>query len=63
MADKNSQGWRKYFKVADTSGQLSPISGKNQYVLDGYAKNVMGNDPHPRYDLADDRIAETGWFA
>jgi hypothetical protein len=39
MADKNSQGWRKYFKVADTSGQLSPISGKNQYGLDGYPKN------------------------
>ncbi len=31
--------------------------------LDGYSKRVMGNDPHPRYDLADDRIAETGWFA
>lgn len=31
--------------------------------LDGYSKKVMGNDPHPRYDLADDRIAETGWFA
>ncbi len=39
MADKNSQGWKKYFKVADTSGQLSPISGKNQYGLDGYPKN------------------------
>jgi hypothetical protein len=39
MADKNSQGWRKYFKVADTSGQLSPISGKNQFGLDGYPKN------------------------
>jgi peptide/nickel transport system substrate-binding protein len=31
--------------------------------LDGYSKKVMGNDPHPRYDLADGRIAETGWFA
>ena len=31
--------------------------------LDGYAKKVMGNDPHPRYDLSDARIAETGWFA
>ena len=31
--------------------------------LDGYSKKVMGNDPHPRYDLSDDRIAETGWFA
>ena len=33
MADKNQQGWRKYFKVADTSGQLSPISGR---YSDGY---------------------------
>ena len=21
--------WRKYFKVADTTGQMSPISGRN----------------------------------
>ena len=41
MADSNNdgKGWRKYFKVADTSGQLSPISGKNQFGLPGYAKN------------------------
>lgn len=31
--------------------------------LDGYAKNVMGNAPHSRYDLNDNRIAEKGWFA
>ena len=31
--------------------------------LDGYAKTVMGNTPHPRYDLNDNRIAEKGWFA
>jgi peptide/nickel transport system substrate-binding protein len=31
--------------------------------LDGYAKNVMGNTPHARYDLNDNRIAEKGWFA
>jgi peptide/nickel transport system substrate-binding protein len=46
--------------VADDGGMVCfAISD----YLDGYAKNVMGNDPHPRYDLADDRIAETGWFA
>ncbi len=39
MADKNQQGWRKYFKVADTSGVMSPISGSNQYGLPGYGKN------------------------
>ena len=37
MAD-NQRGWRKYFKVADTSGIMSPISGKNQFGLPGYAK-------------------------
>lgn len=39
MAEQNKQGWRKYFKVADTSGQLSPISGKNQFGLPEYGKN------------------------
>jgi hypothetical protein len=40
MAEKTSQGsWKKYFKVADTSGQLSPISGRNQFGLDNYGKN------------------------
>ena len=46
-------GWRKYFKVADTGGQLSPISGSNQFGLPGYPKqqgmggamaNGTGND-------------------
>lgn len=46
--------------VADDGGMVCfAISD----YLDGYSKKVMGNDPHPRYDLADDRIAETGWFA
>ena len=40
MPEKTSQGsWKKYFKVADTSGQLSPISGRNQFGLDNYGKN------------------------
>lgn len=39
MADKQQTGWRKYFKVADTSGQLSPISGKNQFGMPSYGKN------------------------
>ena len=30
--------WRKYFKVADVSGQMSPINGQNQYGLPGYQK-------------------------
>jgi hypothetical protein len=43
MAELNQRGWRKYFKVADTSGQLSPISGKNQFGLAGYARNDGDN--------------------
>jgi len=40
MPEKTTQGsWKKYFKVADTSGQLSPISGRNQFGLDNYGKN------------------------
>jgi hypothetical protein len=30
--------WRKYFKVADTGGTMSPISGSNQFGLPGYGK-------------------------
>jgi len=37
--DKNKGSWRKYFKVADTSGTMSPISGRNQFGLPGYSKN------------------------
>lgn len=33
-------GWKKYFTVADTSGNLSPISGKNQLGLPGYGRNT-----------------------
>ena len=32
------RGWMKYFKVAagDANGQLSPISGRNQFGMPGY---------------------------
>ena len=43
MAEPKQPGWKKYFKVADTSGVMSPISGRNQFGLPGYAKND-GND-------------------
>lgn len=46
--------------VADEGGMICFAIGD---YLDGYAKKVMGNDPHPRYDMADGRICETGWFA
>jgi peptide/nickel transport system substrate-binding protein len=32
-------------------------------TLDGYAANVKGVKPHPRFELADCRVAEKGWFA
>jgi hypothetical protein len=37
-------GWRKYFKVANTGGQLSPISGQNQFGLDGYPRQSGTGD-------------------
>ena len=38
-------GWRKYFKVANTGGQLSPISGQNQFGLPNYPRQSgMGYD-------------------
>ena len=39
MADQNKPGWKKYFKVADTSGTLSPISGRYSDGFPGYGKN------------------------
>jgi len=40
-------GWRKYFKIADVSGQLSPISGQNQFGLPGYPRQQgMGSDAY-----------------
>jgi hypothetical protein len=41
------QGWKKYFKLADVNqlGQLSPISGKNNFGLPGYNRgpNAMSD--------------------
>ena len=41
MADNDNnrkRGWKKYFRVANTGGQLSPISGQNQFGLPGYPR-------------------------
>ena len=35
----NKSGWKKYFKVADLSGQMSPISGGRDSGLPGYGRN------------------------
>jgi hypothetical protein len=39
MADQNKTGWKKYFKVADTSGSMGPISGRYSDGYPGYGKN------------------------
>jgi hypothetical protein len=39
MAEQNKTGWKKYFKVADTSGQLSPISGRHADGYPNYGRN------------------------
>jgi hypothetical protein len=36
---QDKRGWKKYFKVADTSGVMSPISGRNQFGLPNYPRN------------------------
>jgi hypothetical protein len=46
------RGWKKYFRVANTGSQLSPISGSNQFGLpnyprqtgSGYENGGTGND-------------------
>ena len=46
MADNENgrkKGWKKYFKVANTGGQLSPISGSNQFGLPGYDRQRGGD--------------------
>ena len=37
-------GWKKYFKVANTGGQMSPISGSGAEGLPGFGRND-GRDP------------------
>ena len=41
--EKNKATWRKYFKVADNSGTMSPISGRNQFGLPNYPRNDGNN--------------------
>jgi len=44
MADTEKKGWKKYFKVANVGGELSPLSGKSSDGLPGYGRND-GRDP------------------
>ena len=45
--------------IADTGGMICYAVGD---YLDGYAKKVKGAISHPRYDMADQRVAEKAWF-
>ena len=50
MADNDNnrkKGWKKYFKVANTGGQLSPISGQNQFGMPGYQRQRGSADETP----------------
>jgi hypothetical protein len=46
--------WKKYFKVANVSGEMSPISGQNQFGLPGYSKtgNATQSDSTARSNFA-----------
>ncbi|MFO1151361.1 MAG: ABC transporter substrate-binding protein [Alsobacter sp.] len=46
--------------ISDDGGMICFAIGD---YLDGYSKKVQGVKPHPRYDLADQRLAEKAWFA
>jgi hypothetical protein len=41
---ESAKGWRKYFKVANVDGALSPLSGSSKPGLPGYGRNT-GIDP------------------
>jgi peptide/nickel transport system substrate-binding protein len=46
--------------IAEDGGMICFAVSDN---LDGYAKTVRGNEPHARFDLVDEKLAEKGWFA
>ena len=43
--------WRKYFKVANTGGQLSPLSGSGSEGLPGYGRNDGRDDLRGHADV------------
>jgi hypothetical protein len=49
---ESSKGWRKYFKVANVGGELSPISGRDANGMPGYARNAGQNSTGSRADVA-----------
>lgn len=49
---ESSKGWRKYFKVANVGGELSPISGRDTDGLPGYARNTGRDSTGSRADVS-----------
>jgi hypothetical protein len=44
--------WKKYFKVANVGGQLSPLSGRDADGLPGYGRNNGRTDLSNHADVA-----------
>lgn len=47
-----SKGWKKYFKVANSSGQMSPLSGQGKDGLDGYGRQWGGPSAETQAEVA-----------
>jgi peptide/nickel transport system substrate-binding protein len=60
QAKRKELYWKAQEMIADDGGFI--CFAITDY-LDGYSNKVRGNEPHARYDLNDNRIAEKGWFA
>ena len=43
---ESAKGWRKYFKVANVDGALSPLTGSGQAGLPGYGRNTGADAGH-----------------
>jgi peptide/nickel transport system substrate-binding protein len=59
--DKRRQMYADAQKMVHDDGGMICFAVSD--FLDGYSSKVKGAEPHSRYDLNDQRIAEKGWFA
>ena len=60
QAKRKDMYWKMQEMIATDGGFIN--FAVTDY-LDGYSKKIAGIEPHARYDLADERAAEKGWFA
>ena len=44
--------WKKYFKVANAAGELSPLSGRDADGLPGYGRNDGRNQMQGHAEIA-----------